>query len=130
MTHTPDDALIEAARAAMTRAYAPYSNFHVGAAVRGKSGSVYVGCNIENASYGGTLCAERVAMATMVACGEREWTDIAIASEADPPATPCGMCLQVLVEFSRDGRILLAGPKQSRETSLSALLPDPFVLRQ
>jgi cytidine deaminase len=129
MTTNPEQSLLDAARDAMRRAYAPYSHFRVGAAVRSSSGAVYVGCNVENASYGATLCAERVAMAAMVASGDRAWTDIAIASDADPPATPCGICLQVLVEFATEGRILLAGPNQCRETSLGALLPDPFVLR-
>lgn len=129
MTPEFDGPLLEAARDAMLRAYAPYSRFHVGAAVRSSSGAVYTGCNIENASYGATICAERVAIAAMVASGERAWTDIAIASEAEPMATPCGICLQVLVEFAREGRILLAGPSRCRETSLKALLPAPFVLR-
>jgi cytidine deaminase len=130
MTLPPESSLLDLARDAMQRAYAPYSHFRVGAAVRSSSGAVYVGCNIENASYGATVCAERVAIAAMVAAGDRTWTEIAIVSDADPPATPCGMCLQVLVEFATEGRIFLAGPNQRRETSLGALLPDPFVLRQ
>jgi cytidine deaminase len=130
VTVNRSDSLLEAARKVMTRAYAPYSHFRVGAAVRSSCGAVYVGCNIENASYGATVCAERVAIAAMVASGDRAWNEIAITSEVDPPATPCGICLQVLVEFAGEGRIVLVGPTQRRETSLGALLPDPFVLRQ
>jgi cytidine deaminase len=99
----------------------------VGAAVRSASGGVYTGCNIENSSYGATVCAERVAIASMVAHGDRQWTHLAVFTDAEPPAAPCGLCLQVLVEFAADGEILLAGPSGVTRTTLRALLPSPFV---
>jgi cytidine deaminase len=90
---------------------------------------IYEGCNIENASYGATLCAERVALAAMVGRGEQNWTHIAIATDADPPASPCGLCLQMLVEFAEDGAIFLAGSATVTRRMLRELLPAPFVLR-
>ena len=120
--------LIAAARAARANAYCPYSGFAVGAALRAASGAVYSGCNVENASYGATLCAERVAVACMVANGDRAITAMAIYTEAEPPAMPCGLCRQVLHEFGRAMTIVVASPKATRQTSLAALLPEPFVL--
>jgi cytidine deaminase len=121
-------ALVAAARAARTHAYCPYSGFAVGAALRAASGAVYSGCNVENASYGATLCAERVAVACMVSSGDRVITAIAIYTEAEPPAMPCGLCRQVLQEFGRGMTIVVASPKTTRQTTLAALLPEPFVL--
>ena len=129
MSPDADRELIDAARRAQQRAYAPYSLFRVGAALRARSGAIYEGCNVENASYGATLCAERVALAAMVAGGELGWTRIAIATEADPPAPPCGTCLQMLVEFADDGAVVLAGDSGVRTLTLRELLPNPFVLR-
>ena len=120
--------LIAAARAARAHAYCPYSGFSVGAALRATSGALYSGCNVENASYGATLCAERVAVACMVASGDRAISAIAIYTDVEPPAMPCGLCRQVLSEFGRGMKIVVAGPKSSKETTLSALLPEPFVL--
>lgn len=120
------DPLILAARAASRRAYAPYSNFRVGAALTSTSGAIYTGCNIENASYGATICAERVAVAAMVAQGEQQWIRLAVATDVEPAATPCGICLQVLVEFAEDGEILLVGSNSVRQTTLRALLPSAF----
>ena len=121
-------ALVAAARAARTHAYCPYSGFAVGAALRAASGAVYSGCNVENASYGATLCAERVAVACMVGSGDRAITAMAIYTEAEPPAMPCGLCRQVLQEFGRTMTIVVASPKTTRQTTLAALLPEPFVL--
>ena len=88
------DALKRAALGARANAYAPYSGFTVGAAIQTKSGSTFTGCNVENASYGATICAERAAMAAAVAAGEREFVAIAIASGAKRPTPPCGICRQ------------------------------------
>jgi cytidine deaminase len=120
--------LVAAARAARAHAYCPYSGFSVGAALRAASGAVYSGCNIENASYGATLCAERAAVACMVASGDRAISAMAIYTEAEPPAMPCGLCRQVLQEFGRGMTIVVASPKSARQTTLAALLPEPFVL--
>lgn len=130
-TQADDDAvaeLVAMARAARTHAYAPYSGFAVGAALRSANGAIYSGCNIENASYGATLCAERVAVARMVASGDRAVTMIAVYTDAEPPAMPCGLCRQVLQEFGRALSVVVAGPKTVRRTTLAALLPEPFVL--
>src|SRR5678815_3953793 len=99
MTESPSEELVSAARAACDNAYAPYSGFRVGAAVRGASGRVYSGCNVENASYGATLCAERCAVAALVAGGEKKITEVAVWTEGDAPAMPCGVCRQVLYEL-------------------------------
>jgi cytidine deaminase len=130
-TGADDDAvaeLVAMARAARTHAYAPYSGFAVGAALRSANGAIYSGCNIENASYGATLCAERVAVAQMVASGDRAVTMIAVYTDVEPPAMPCGLCRQVLQEFGRALSVVVAGPKTVRRTTLAELLPEPFVL--
>jgi cytidine deaminase len=125
----PDlDELVAAARAARAHAYCPYSGFAVGAALRAASGAVYSGCNVENASYGATLCAERVAVACMVANGDRAIAALAIYTDVEPPAMPCGLCRQVLQEFGRGMTVVVAGPKTTKETTLAALFPEPFVL--
>jgi cytidine deaminase len=111
----------------MARAYSPYSRVRVGAALRAADGRVFAGCNVENASYGLTLCAERCAVARAVADGARRFTAIAIVSDAPGTLMPCGACRQTLHEFAPRLRVLLGGPRVSgRETTLPALLPDAF----
>ncbi len=121
------DVLARAAREARRRAYAPYSRFRVGAAVRA-GGRVFAGANVENASYGLTLCAERVAAATAAAAGARRIDAVAVASGTDDPTPPCGMCLQALAELAPPtAPVLLVGRRGGRvETTLGALLPRAF----
>jgi cytidine deaminase len=116
-----------AAAGAMERAYAPYSQFRVGAALVGADGTLFVGCNVESAAYPAGICAERAALSAAVAGGVRRFDRLVIVSEADDPTPPCGMCRQALVEFAptlpivsytRDGA--------DAQWSLAALLPHPF----
>jgi cytidine deaminase len=122
--------LVAAARAVRRRAHAPYSKFTVGAAVLDERGRISVGCNLENASYGLTVCAERNAIAAAVAAGARNIRAVAVASGASPPASPCGACRQVIAELGRaDTEVLIAGAKGAAErTTLGALLPRAFSL--
>lgn len=120
-------ALAREARAARRNAYAPYSGFRVGAAVLA-GGRVHRGANVENASYGLTLCAERVAVAAAASAGARRVDAIAVASGTDEPTPPCGMCLQTLAELAGPALpVLLVGAKGAKvETTLGALLPRAF----
>lgn len=123
-----DEELLRAAEKAGKAAYAPYSHFQVGAALRGKSGRVYLGCNVENASYGAALCAERAAVAAAVTAGEREFESIAIAGGQNP-TLPCGICRQVLSEFSPEMTVICRGQTGGIEKfPLKSLLPHAFNL--
>lgn len=128
-----EKALIDAARSAMRNAYAPYSRFMVGAAVLGGSGKVYTGCNVENASYGLSVCAERAAVFNAVSAGEREILAAAIVTSAGEIAFPCGACRQVFAEFApKDGdmKIYLVSNQGVEVYSLASLLPNVFRLTE
>jgi cytidine deaminase len=119
--------LIEAARQVRERAYAPYSNFKVGAAVRAKSGKIYTGCNVESASYGLTVCAERVAVWKAVSEGEKEFTEIAVVADTEELTPPCGVCRQIIWEFGGDIPITFSNLNGKKETvKMSELLPRAF----
>ena len=122
------DALVAAAREAQELAYAPYSNFRVGAALLAEDGRVFTGANIENAAYGSTLCAERVAMPAAVVAGARSFTALAVVGDGDGPCTPCGACRQFLFEFAPDLTVLAAGGDGAvqRYHLGRDLLPDGF----
>jgi len=122
--------LLAKARSARESAYAPYSGFRVGAALRTASGDVYVGCNVENASYGLAICAERVALFKAICDGKREFAALAVVADADDLATPCGACRQALAEFAEDLIITLGNLSGAVETySLTELFTLPFELR-
>jgi cytidine deaminase len=119
--------LVKAAIAVRENAYAPASGFAVGAAVLADDGRVFAGCNVENASYGLTVCAERAAVFAAVAAGVRQLRAVAVATDLDEPARPCGACRQVLAEFGPRMAIVLAGRGSvRRHTTLDRLLPEPF----
>lgn len=120
------DQLVARARDVRERAYAPYSGFRVGAAVLAEDGTVHVGCNVENASYGLSICAERSAVVAAVAAGCTRFRAIAISVDGDRPVAPCGACRQVLGEFSPDVRVISEAGERREEWSLSGLLPAPF----
>jgi cytidine deaminase len=117
--------LTAAAAAVRERAYAPYSQFRVGAALRAADGTIYAGCNVENASYGLTICAERNAIAQAIAAGMRDFTAVAVVTENG--VTPCGACRQVLVEFGSEMTVIVADTRGRRRIyALSELLLDAF----
>lgn len=124
--------LLKAARTAARKSYSPYSKFAVGAAVLAEGGKVFTGCNVENASYGLTICAERVAVTKAVSEGCRKFKALAVVGGQDKPAHPCGACLQVLAEFcAPDLPIFLAPlntPRQVQSLTLKSLLPHVFRL--
>ena len=124
--YTQFDGLIRSSLKVRLRGYVPYSKFAVGAAVQCKSGAVFAGSNIENVSYGLTICAERVAIGSAVAAGEREFVAIAVVADTIEPIAPCGACRQFLAEFSPDLVIVSATVAGDRKIeNLSNLLPDP-----
>jgi cytidine deaminase len=119
--------LIKEATLARENASAPFSKFKVGAALRTASGKVFHGCNVENCTYGLTVCAERVALLSAIAAGERQFTAVAVVTQSDVPGTPCGPCRQLLWEYCGDIDVTLANLKgQKIEYKLSTLLPYPF----
>lgn len=124
------DALLDQARAAQREAYAPYSQFRVGAALEAADGRVFVGCNVENASYGLTVCAERTALGAAVAAGARSFRRIVVVSDSDPPASPCGACRQALAEFGGALAVRAVGPHREHQWTLDQLLPDAFTSRR
>jgi len=119
--------LIACAKEARKNACAAYSRYQVGAALLAASGKVYTGCNIENATYGLTVCAERVALWKALSEGERAFTHIAILTSSEPPASPCGACRQLLWEYCGNIEVILASVHQCRETlHLADIFPRPF----
>ncbi len=125
-----DDALIHAARRARDNAHAEFSHFKVGAALETADGQVVTGCNIENATYGLTLCAERVAMFKALSEGHRRFTRVAVVADTQAPTPPCGACRQILWEFGGDLEVLLANlTDQKGRYRLRDLLPLPFDAR-
>jgi cytidine deaminase len=121
------DALVEAALAVRANAFAPYSHFQVGAALEDVAGRMHTGCNVENATYGLTVCAERVAVFKAISEGAREFRRIAIAADTESLTPPCGACRQILWEFCGDIEIVLANPRGKTETlRLREIFPRAF----
>jgi len=119
------DLIVEAAKKGADRAYVPYSSFPVGAAVITKAGTVFTGCNIENASYGATICAERVAIYNAVSTGDADIAAIAVYN-AETLSYPCGICLQVMAEFNKDMKVIVFTDDDMVSFELSQLLPFAF----
>ena len=122
--------LIDAAVAVRNNAYAPFSGFKVGAAVRTRAGLIFSGCNIENRSFGATICAERFAVGSAISSGETSIEGVVVVTDTSPPSPPCGLCLQVLAEFGEAHLpVLLVNLEGERlESRLGDLLPRPFQL--
>jgi cytidine deaminase len=125
-----DEQLIEAATAARALSVAPFSNFKVGAALQTKAGKVFTGCNIESASYGLTVCAERVAIWKALSEGERDFTDLVVVADTEKLTPPCGTCRQIIWEFAKHAKIVLVNLRgQREEVSIKDLLPRAFDAR-
>jgi len=120
-------ALLDAALLARSRAYAPYSRYPVGAALLAESGTVYHGCNVENAAYSVCMCAERTALSAAIAAGERRFVALAVVADAERPVPPCGMCRQALAELAPNIEVLLANVRgDTKLVTPHELLPDGF----
>jgi cytidine deaminase len=125
--NTIDPELLAAAKTAFDRAYAPYSNFQVGAALLGTDGKIYAGCNVENASYGLSRCAEQTAIQKMVSEGTRGFSKAVVYTLASPPSSPCGACRQILFEFGENAEVVMVNDKnETRVFTVSELLPAGF----
>jgi cytidine deaminase len=125
-----DNQLIETAKAARLQSLAPFSKFLVGAALQTKAGKVYTGCNIESASYGLTVCAERVAIWKALSEGEREFTDLVVVADTEALTPPCGTCRQIIWEFAKHAKIVLVNLRgRQEEVSIKDLLPRAFDAR-
>jgi cytidine deaminase len=125
-----DEQLIVTAATARARSVAPFSNFKVGAALQTKAGKVFTGCNIESASYGLTVCAERVAIWKALSEGEREFTDLVVVADTETLTPPCGTCRQIIWEFAKHAKIVLANLRgQREEVHITDLLPRAFDAR-
>jgi len=119
--------LVRLASRARENAYAPYSHFMVGAALEAATGKIFTGCNVENATYGLTACAERIALWKAISEGERAFTRLAVVTATETPASPCGACRQLLWEFCGDIEVILANTQGRRDSvRLAELLPQPF----
>ena len=124
---TDKNRLVDAAVEARAAAYAPYSHFGVGAALLGDDGQIYTGCNVEGASYGNAICAERVALCKAVSEGQRKFVMLAVYADTEEPCTPCGICRQMLYEFAPDLLVLcVRGDRSWQEHRLCDLLPCAF----
>lgn len=130
MDRISNEALIDMARTVKSKAYAPYSGFQVGAALVTEDGTVFTGCNVENSSYGATICAERSAMVKAVSEGYHHFTRIAIVGGDERTYTfPCGMCLQVMTEFmDKDAVLIFSDTQGLKEFTLAEFLPNQFIL--
>jgi len=125
-----ENELVKIATDARVRSVAPFSNFLVGAALRTKDGKVFTGCNVESASYGLTVCAERVAIWKALSEGERDFTDLVIVADTEQLTPPCGTCRQIIWEFCKSARITLANLNgQTEEANIKNLLPQAFDAR-
>ena len=125
-----EEKLIEAANQARLRSVAPFSNFMVGAALRTKDGKIYTGCNVESASYGLTVCAERIAIWKALSEGERDFTDLAVVVDTEHLTPPCGTCRQIIWEYCRQAKVVLGNLRgQREELSIKDLLPRAFDAR-
>jgi len=126
---TPPSDLLDAARRVQRNAYVPYSDFPVGAALRSADGTIYVGANIENASFGLSRCAEQSAVQAMASAGGRTITEIVVVSDVNEPASPCGACRQILYEFGKNAKLWLVNASgEVRSTTVQAMLPGAFEL--
>ena len=124
------ESLIQVAKEARLQSVAPFSDFKVGAAVRTDNGKVYTGCNVESASYGLTVCAERVAIWKALSEGERHFTELAVVADTDTLTPPCGTCRQIIWEFARDAKIVFANLNGRNQVfNIRELLPDAFDAR-